>query len=167
MKSKLGVLYASLTVVAALLAPFLLMNLFAKGFVDLGLHVDERYTGGPVARIIVVDGHRVAVHAATRPRMLQGGASFVQLDWLDARSLPPSIDSKVDIDGDGQPDVRIRFVVPRDPQAPLTADITALTPAALSAYGVDKQRLDRMIARVEYKQKDPASEAIVVRAPLP
>jgi hypothetical protein len=78
--SKLGYTAAGMTVLAAVLVPFLLMGLFTKGFTKLGLHVDEMYSGGPTVRTIQADGYTITIHKAVYPHLLQTEKPFVQLD---------------------------------------------------------------------------------------
>jgi len=159
MKSILGYTAAALTIAAALLAPFLLMNLFTRGAAAIGLRIDPVYTGGEVAREIARDGYRVRVHRAVYPNTpLQRIEPFVQLDWTPASALPAQISEEVDLDGDGQPDLRARFRVPRDPNAELRVDIEPLGPRVKPLRGAGKESFYAMIARV--------GEAVVVRVPL-
>jgi hypothetical protein len=57
--AKLGYTAAGMTVVAAMLVPFPLIGLLAKGITKLGLHVDEMYPGGPTARTIPAQGYSI------------------------------------------------------------------------------------------------------------
>jgi hypothetical protein len=158
MKSKLGMSGAILTLAIALLTPFLLMGTFAKGFMGLGLHVDERYSGGRVVRQTTVNGHTLSIHEVVRTRMMQRGRSFVQVDWENAPALPGHVEDVIDLDGDGRLDVRVRFDVPANPKAPLFVDAEPLSGQTLPLNHAGKRYLDGMIARVDQK--------IVVRLPL-
>src|ERR1039458_1827507 len=112
----LGYTAAGATVLAALLTPFLLMGLFSKGFIALGMHVDEVYTGGPKVRTIPMGAYSIDVHRPVYPHLLQSEKPFVQLDWSPVSALPQRVSDTVDIDGDGQPDIRVSFDVPVDPK---------------------------------------------------
>ena len=156
--AKLGYTAAGMTMLAAVLVPFLLMGLFTKGFTKLGLHVDEMYSGGPTVRTIQENGYVVAIHKAVYPHMLQTEKPFVELDWKPVSALPEHVSEAVDVDGDGQPDVRVSFNVPRDPKTPLRVDVDALNPRYQAMRNVGKQKFSELIVRVD--------DAILVRVPL-
>ena len=156
--AKLGYTAAGATVLAALLTPFLLMGLFSKGVVALGLHVDEVYSGGPKARSISMGAYTIAVHRPVSPHLLQSAKPFVQLDWTPTSALPPHVSDVVDVDDDGQPDIRVSFDVPRDPNASLSANVDALNPRYQSVQNAAKESYSRLIVRVD--------NSILVRVPL-
>jgi len=64
----------------------------------------------------------------------------------------------VDVDGDGQPDVRVSFDVPKDSKMPLRVDVEALNPRYQAMRNVGKQKFSELIVRVD--------DAILVRVPL-
>ena len=99
--AKLGYTAAGATVLAALLTPFLLMGTFSKGFVALGLQVDEVYTGGPKVRAIPMGAYSINVHRPVYQHFLQSEKPFVQLDWRPVSALPRRVSDAVDVDGDG------------------------------------------------------------------
>jgi hypothetical protein len=154
----LGYTAAGATVLAALLTPFLLMGLFSKGFIALGMHVDEVYTGGPKVRTIPMGAYSINVHRPVYPHLLQSEKPFVQLDWSPVSALPQRVSDTVDIDGDGQPDIRVSFDVPRDPKAPLRVDVDSLNPRYQAMQNAGKEKYSRLIVRVD--------NAILVRVPL-
>jgi hypothetical protein len=156
--SKLGYVAAGATVFAAVLVPFLLMNGFSKGFANLGLHVDEVYSGGPKARSVPMNGYSIDIHRPVYLHMLQSGKPFVQVAWRPANALPSRISDTVDLDGDGQPDVRASFDVPKDRKAALSVEIEPLNPHYEALHNVRKESFSRLIARVD--------DAILVRVPL-
>lgn len=156
--SKLGYTAAGMTMLAAVLVPFVLMGLFTKGFTKLGLHVDEMYGGGPTVRTIQAEGYTIAVHRAVYPHLLQTEKPFVQLDWKPAGALPQHVSETVDIDGDGQPDVRVSFDVPKDSKTPLRVNVEALNPRYQAMHDVGKQKFSELIVRVD--------DTILVRVPL-
>ncbi len=59
LSATLGHTAAGTTMLAALLTPFLLYGLFSNGFVALGLHVDEIYSGGAKVRSIHHDAYTI------------------------------------------------------------------------------------------------------------
>jgi hypothetical protein len=157
-RAKLGYTAAGMTVFAAVLAPFLLFGLFTKGFAGLGLHVDEMYSGGPTLRTVELSAYSIAVHRPVFPQMLQTEKPFVQLDWKPAGALPPRVSDIVDVDGDGQPDLRVSFDVPKDINTPLRVNVEALNPRYQSMQNVGKEKFSRLIVRLD--------DAILVRVPL-
>jgi len=156
--AKLGYTAAGMTVLAAVLVPFVLMGLFTKGFTKLGLHVDDMYGGGPIVRTIQENGYTIAIHKAVYPHMLQTEKPFVELDWKPVNALPSRVSEAVDLDGDGQPDIRVSFDVPKDPKAPLRVDVDALNLRYQAMRNVGKQKFSELIVRVD--------DAILVRIPL-
>jgi hypothetical protein len=157
-REKLGYTAAGLTVLAAVLVPFLLYGVFTKGFAALGLHVDEMYSGGPKVRTIHNAAYSIDIHRPVFPHMLQTEKPFVQLDWKPVSSLPGHVSDLVDVDGDGQPDVRVSFDVPKDPKTPLRVNVEALNPRYEAMRNVGKERFSKLIVRVD--------DAILVRVPL-
>jgi hypothetical protein len=154
----LGYTAAAATLLVALLTPFLLMGLFSKGVAALPLHVDEVYSGGPKVRAIPMSVYTIDVHRPVYPHFLQSEKPFVQLDWSPVSALPQHVSDAVDIDGDGQPDIRVSFDVPRDPKAPLRVNVDSLSPRYLPMQNAGKERFSRLIVRVD--------NAILVRIPL-
>jgi hypothetical protein len=156
--AKLGYTGAGLTVCAAVLAPFVLYGMFSKGFASLGLHVDEMYSGGPKVRTVQAAGYTIDIHRQVSPHMWQREKPFVQLDWKPVSALPAHVSDLVDIDGDGQPDVRVTFDVPKDPKAPLRVNVDSLNPRYEAMRNVGKQKFSDLIVRVD--------DAILVRVPV-
>jgi hypothetical protein len=156
--TKLGYTGAGLTLFAAVLVPFLLMGLFTKGFASLGLHVDEVYSGGPKVRTVQAAGYTIDIHRQVTPHFFQTEKPFVQLDWRPASALPSHVSDLVDIDGDGQPDVRVTFDVPKDPKAPLSVNVESLNSRYKAMQIVGKPKYSSLIVRVD--------DAILVRVPV-
>ena len=157
-RATLGYTAAGITMLAALLAPFLLYGMFTKGFASLGLHVDEMYSGGPKVRTIQLAAYSIDIHRPVYPHMLQTEKPFVQLDWKPVSALPPHVSDVVDVDGDGQPDIRVSFDVPKDAKTTLRVNVEALNPRYQSMQNVGKEKFSRLIVRVD--------DAILVRVPL-
>jgi hypothetical protein len=158
LKAKLGYATASLTLVAAVLAPFVLYGYFTKAVASLNLKVDEMYSGGPVVRTVQANNYRIDIHRQVSPHMLQTEKSFVQLDWRPVGALPPHVSDTVDIDGDGKPDVHVQFDVPKDPKAPLRVNVESLNPRYTAMHDVGKQKFSCLIVRVD--------DAVLVRVPV-
>jgi len=158
LKAKLGYTGAGLTLFAAVLVPFVLWGVFSKGFASLGLHVDEVYSGGPTVRTIQGTGYTIDVHREVIPHFFQRENPFVELAWKPVGVLPPRISERVDIDGNGTPDVLVSFDVPKDPKAMLHVDVESLNPRYESMRNVGKEKFSRLIVRVD--------DAILVRIPV-
>jgi hypothetical protein len=157
-QAKLGYTAAGLTVLVAVLVPFLLYGRFTKGFAALGLHVDEMYSGGPKVRTIKTAAYSIDIHRPVSPHLLQSEKPFVQLDWKPVSALPEHVSDTVDVDGDEQPDVRVSFDVPKDPKTPLRVNVEALNPHYEAMRNVGKERFSKLIVRVD--------DAILVRVPI-
>jgi len=158
LKAKLGYAGAGMTVLLAVLAPFVLYGVFTKGFSSVGLHVDEMYSGGPKVRTIQAAGYTIDIHRQVSPHLLQNEKAFVQLDWRPASALPSQVNDDVDIDGDGKPDVHVSFAVPKDPKAPLRVNVDPLNPRYEAMRNVGKQKFSELIVRVD--------DAVLVRVPV-
>jgi hypothetical protein len=159
LKATFGYTGAALTVVAALATPMFLMNVFARGVAATGVRVDPTYTGGEPARVSERGGYSITVNRPVVPAApLSRVPRFVQLSWSPAAALPPEVSDEVDLDGDGAPDCRVRFAVPRDARARLRVDVEPLGPAVRPLRGVTQEGYGALIARV--------GAAIVVRVPL-
>ena len=115
---------ASLAVAAC--TPFVLTGVFAQAVARTGVRVDPVYTGGVVARTLVRDGYLVDIDQPVRPHALQPVDSFVQIAFRPVRALPRRVSEEVDLDGDGQPDVLVRFSVPSNAEARPTGEVVAL-----------------------------------------
>lgn len=149
---------AALTLVVAAMVPFVLMGAFSKAVAHAGLHIDAAYSGGTVARTIDHGAYRIVVYQPVKPRLLERIEPFVQIVFEPVDALPARVSEEIDLDGDGQPDVRVSFSVPADPNAPLHADVTALNGKYISLAGVGGESFSRMVVR--------AGKQIVVRIPL-
>jgi hypothetical protein len=149
---------AALTVAAAALVPFVLNGAFHKALLRLDLRVDEVYSGGPKVRTVPAAGYTIGIHRPVTPHMLQSEKPFVQLDWAPAAALPPRVSDTVDIDGDGTPDVAVRFDVPKDPKAPLHVDVDALDARYEPLHNAGKANYSALIVRVD--------DAVLVRVPV-
>ncbi len=155
---RLGYTGAGLTVFAAVLVPFFLYGVLSKGFASLGLHVDEMYSGGPKIRTVQASGYTIDIHRTVSPHFFQTERPFVQLDWRPVSALPAHVSDLVDVDGDGQPDVRVTFDVPQDPKAPLRVNVESLNPRYVAMQIVGKPKYSSLIVRVD--------DAILVRIPI-
>jgi hypothetical protein len=158
LRAKFGYAAAALTMVAALLVPFVLYGSIAKGVIALGLHVDEIYSGGPRVRTIQQGAYSIDVHREVTPHMLQSETPFVQLDWKPVSALPAQVSDVVDVDGDGRPDLRVSFAVSQDPKTILHADVELMNPRYQSIMRAEKDSYSSLIVRVD--------DAILVRVPL-
>lgn len=149
---------AALTLVVAAAVPFVLMGAFTNAVGRAGLHVDATYTGGAVARTIDRGAYRIVVDQPVEPRLLERIEPFVQIVFEPADKLPAHVSEEIDLDGDGQPDVRVSFNLPADPNAPLRGDVTALNGKYISLANVAGESFSRMVVRT--------GKQLVVRVPL-
>lgn len=156
--ARLGYTAAGITVLAAVLVPFMLLGLFTKGFAALGLHVDEMYSGGPKVRTVQTGAYSIDIHRPVSPHLLQREKSFVQLDWKPVNALPEHVSDVVDVDGDGQPDIHVEFDLPKDVKAPLRVNVDAYNPRFATVHNVGNEKFSRLIVRLD--------DAILVRVPL-
>ena len=154
LKSILGHSGAILTLALALLSPFLLFGWFQKAIDAAGLRISPVYSGGEVARAIQRDGYRIVVYRPTlRGSPLQRVGPFVQMKWTPAVGLPNDVADEVDLDGDGTPDVRVKF----NP-AKLVVDVVPLDGRYRPMHSAGVTSFAALIARV--------GDDIVVRFPL-
>jgi hypothetical protein len=157
--SILGYTAAALTVAGAVLIPFLLKDLITRGVAASGVRIDPVFSGGDLLRTIDKGAYRVAVYRPVLRRSPFGREDpFVQLTWMPASALPARIADEVDVDGDGRPDLRATFDVPKNPQTALRVDITPLGPRFQPVRQAGRNSFSRLIARV--------GDSILVRAPL-
>ncbi|HEX4064860.1 MAG TPA: hypothetical protein VHZ09_02470 [Acidobacteriaceae bacterium] len=164
---------AALTLLVAILTPFLLMGFFTKAVAHAGLHIDPVYSGGTIARTLdraSAHGHyQVVVYQTVRPHALQRGEPFVQVVLRPVSALGSQCSEVIDLDGDGQPDVRIDLTVPADPHVRPGGSVVALNArfrsfstsrSLASSHGRtwDNSSFSQLIVRT--------GDSIVVRVPL-
>jgi len=150
---------AGLTIVAAMLTPFLLMDLFTRGVAALGVRIDPVYSGGEAAYTVTRPGYRIVVNHPVVPKaLLPEVPAFVQIAWEPVAALPARISDEVDVDNDGRPDLVASFAVLRDPNAELRVDVTPLTARVTGMRGVRRDSFASLITRI--------GDRIVVRVPL-
>jgi len=149
---------AGFMLLIAACVPFVLIGAFSGVVAHAGLHIDPMYSGGTIARTVQRDGYRIVVYQPVQPRMLERIDPFVQIVFEPADRLPARVSDEVDLDGDGRPDVRVRFTVPRDANAKLRGDVTALNGKYISLTHVSDESFSRMVVR--------AGNEIVVRVPI-
>jgi hypothetical protein len=148
-RSKLGYTAAALTIVCAVLIPFLLIDVFSRGVAATGVHVDDVYGGGKIVRTIEKGAYKIQVYETIHPHALQRDQPFLQIAWTPVSALPPRVSDEVDIDGDGYPDLRATFAVPRDEKTALSVDVEPLHPGIEAMHGVTRKgSFDQLIARV-------------------
>jgi hypothetical protein len=159
LKTVLGHSWAAAGILAAILTPFLLMQLFTSGVAATGVRVDPMYTGGEEVRTIERGPYRIAVSRVAAPiGPLQRGEPYVQLAWSPAEALPQFVSDEVDIDGDGKPDLVARFAVPRDPARRLRADVISKNPRIRELRNLGADSFSSLIVR--------AGNRIVLRVPV-
>ncbi len=158
-KAIFGYTGAALTVAVMLLTPFLLYDLVTRAVAATGVRVDPVYGGGDSARVETRECYRIVVNGPVLPvAPLSRAAPFVQMAWVPAAELPARVADQVDVDGDGIADLRAEFDVPRDPAAPLFADVTPLGDRVRPLRHASRTGMSGLIARV--------NDRIVLRVPL-
>ena len=153
---------AAVTLAIAACVPFVLMGLFTKAVAHAGLHVDDAYSGGTVVRSVTrtseTGSYRIDVYQTVRPHALQQIDPFVQIAFRPVAALPKRVCEEVDLDGDGQADVRVSFTVPADPKARPAGEVVALN---------GKYQSFRMPGSYSFSELMVESGgAVVVRVPL-
>ncbi len=160
LKSVLGYTAAALTVIAAVLIPFLLIDAFTRGVAATGVRIDPSYSGGEASHALDRGTYRIIVNRPVRKTApLQRLQPFVQLTWKPASALPHNVNEVVDIDADGTPDAAVTFTVPNDLKAPLRAEVAALTTSVKPAGTITRESFSSAIARI--------GDTIVLRIPVP
>lgn len=149
---------AAFMLFVAVCVPFVLMGVFSNAVAHAGLHIDAAYSGGTITRTIQRNGYRIDVYQPVQPRMLEQIEPFVQIAFSPAEKLPAQVSETIDLDGDGQPDVRVSFAVPADPGAPLRGSVKALNSTCYSIDNLSGDSFSRLLVR--------AGDRIVVRVPL-
>lgn len=158
-KEFLGYSAAAMTVVAAILIPFLFIDLFTRGVAFTGVRVAPSFTGGEASHTIDRDSYRIVVNRPVRKTApLERLEPFVQITWTPVSALPERVADSVDIDGDGRPDAVVAFEVPQDTKTPLRAEIKALTSVIRPIGSVRRESFSSAIARV--------GDSVIVRLPL-
>jgi hypothetical protein len=122
----LAYLGAAVALLVAACTPFVLIGAFTNAVARTGVHVDAVYTGGTIARTVFRDGYQIDIYRPVQPHALQKLDPFIQIAFRPTASLPRSVNEEIDLDGDGQPDVRVRFVLPKDPAARPAGEVVAL-----------------------------------------
>jgi len=154
LRSILGHSGAILTLVLALLTPFLLLGLFQNGVGRAGLRISPQFTGGDLAHTALHGAYRIEVYRPVhRVWALQRTGSFIQLAWTPAASLPLAVSDDVDLDGNGTPDVRVSFKA-----ADLDVSVTPLHAGYRPMHSHGVTSFSELIANVDGR--------IVVRLPV-
>ena len=158
-KTVLGYGAAGLTLVAMAIVPFVLMPVFTRAVAATGVRVSPVFGGGKPVATISKGTYSITVHQPVRsPAPLSRVEPYVQLTWAPASALPPRVADVLDIDGDGQPDLQVRFGMTGDKKASLLVDVEALNTKVRSLRQVSRESFSALIAHV--------GDAIVVRVPL-
>lgn len=159
LRSVLGYTGAILTLLAAILTPFVLLGWFQQAIGSAGLRIHPMYSGGEVVHVIQREGYSIRVNQPVlREKPTERFEPFVQLAWTPAKNLPAHVADEVDLDADGQTDLLVRFDVPKDPSGALTVDVTAKSGRARTMRAQGTTSMYALIAHVK--------DAIVVRVPV-
>lgn len=149
---------AALSLVIAALVPFVLMGTFTRVIAHAGLHIDPTYGGGAVVRVIQRGPYRILIDEPVYPRALQRTDPFIQITFTPTAALPRQVSEDLDLDGDGQADVRVRFTVPADPRARPEGSVTALNPRYKSFAMPGESSFSQLMAQTH--------GAVLLRVPL-
>jgi len=148
LQATLGHTWAILAIPLAL-ATLLGMSFWSQRLVAVtGLTVSPWLTGGPVVRTIEHDGYRTAIHRPVFDGLIgQTREGFVQIAWSARQGLPPRIDEEIDLDGDGQADVRVELDT--------TSGRAVVTPYAGQVLGLEGayQLEDSWVVRVRLRNE--------------
>jgi hypothetical protein len=100
--------------VAALGVPIILVTLmgmqfWTETFVSVtGVTISPWFTGDKVAHTVDHDGYHTDIHQPVFDALIgERRKGFVQIDWGPLHALPARVDEEIDVDGDGQADLRI------------------------------------------------------------
>jgi hypothetical protein len=121
-------LKAFLGYTAAVLSPlivivsFMGLDYLAKPFIEAtGLEVSANYTGGEVVQTVDHGAYEVAIHRPVFDALIgERREGFVQIDWTPLHALPSQLDDEIDVDRDGEMDMRLQVDVANE-QTRLTA----------------------------------------------
>ncbi|MGC2298143.1 MAG: hypothetical protein WA476_05025 [Acidobacteriaceae bacterium] len=149
---------AAVTLVVAACVPFVLTGVFTRTVAHAVLHVDAAYTGGPVARTLARNGYQVVVYQPMQPHALQQVDPFVQIAFKPLAALPEHVTEEIDLDGDGQADVRVSFHVPAARHARPGGSVVALNGKYQSFTMPGDSSFSRLMVQ--------SDDAVVVRVPL-
>lgn len=156
--SILAYIGAGLTLAVAVCVPFLLMGTFSRAVAHAGLHIDASYSGGTVARTIDRGSYRIVVYRPVQPRSFQRVDPFVQIAFTPVSRMPSQMNEEIDLEGHGQPSVRVSFTVPTDPHARPTGSVVALDGRYQSFSMPGAYSFSRLLVRT--------GDTIIVRVPL-
>jgi hypothetical protein len=162
-KAILGYSAAALTVAVAVIGPLFWFGFFERLAASSGLRIDPVYTGGDPAQVLHRTSERgnydiVVYRPVAKRAPLAPGGEFLQVVWKPVAALPATVREQIDFDPGGRPGFIAAFDVPRDDQAPLSLNVTPLSPRVQALKSVGRDDMTRLIARV--------NDTIVVRVPL-
>ncbi len=134
LKSVLGYAWA-LTALPIILATFIGMNSWNKGFAELtGLEISPWYSGGKSACTVTHEGYVTTVNEPVFQGLFrETKRGFVQVRWTPGAgaSLPDRLTEAVDFDRDGAPDFSVRLSA-----AANKAELEPLSPLVLGVREV-------------------------------
>jgi len=153
---------AAVVLLVAILTPFILIGVFSSAVARTGVRVDPVYNGGAIVRTVACDGYHIDVYQLVRQHALQEGEPFVQIAFRPITELPRQVSEEIDLDGDGQPDVRVSFTLPADPGARPAGEVVALN-GKFQSFRMP----NRVPASLAFSQVMVQTDgAVVVRVPL-
>jgi hypothetical protein len=160
LKAILGYGAVGLVLALMFLTPFKLLPGFTGLVGRLGLRPHPKFAGGPVVRSLERGSYRISISApAGALGTLERQPRFIQVSWSPVNALPDRVEEQLDLDGDGHPDVQIRFAVPKNPKIPLQGQVNVLdSTKVLPISALGRGPLDALLVRLE--------DRIVARFPV-
>ncbi len=134
LKSILGYSAAALSILVMLatLGVFVMSDLPESFLSATGLVTSPNYSGGEVVRTIDHGAYRTAIHRPVFDALIgERKEGFIQVAWGPAGALPARIDEEIDVDADGQADVRVELET-----ATRQATLTPYSPNVIDLEGV-------------------------------
>jgi hypothetical protein len=148
LKAFLGYTFAALSPLIVL-ASFIGLDFLAEPFIAAtGLTVSANFTGGEVVQAVDHGAYRAAIHRPVFDALIgERKEGFVQIDWTPVEALPALVEDEIDVDGDGQADMRLQVDAANE-----ETTLTAYAPWVLEVEGT--YRLPEMLA-VRVKLHNP------------
>ena len=107
-KTIAGYIWAGLGI-PILLAGFIGQDFWGqKLFVEPGLKISARWSGGEIVQTIDHETYQTAIHQPVFDGLFgERSKGFVQIDWTSEQELPELIDENIDFDRDGKEDFQV------------------------------------------------------------
>ncbi len=115
LKAILGYTFAVVCIIVTVVT-FVGNRYFGKILIDeTGLSISPWITGGEVVRTINHGKYKTAIHQTVFMGLFsERDEGFVQIDWIEAPSLPDTIVEEIDYDGDDKADFKVEYTTGLD-----------------------------------------------------